>query len=82
MVPVQVYTVKIDKNGKGLFEGVENVENIGRFSFSLKQDELAELENDFLQIDFYQLKNIYDAPGVRSAYNLHHLSTRTAGERK
>ncbi|KPL16777.1 MAG: hypothetical protein AMS26_03445 [Bacteroides sp. SM23_62] len=55
-----VYTVKIDKNGKGLFEGVENVEKIGRFSFSLKKDELAELENTFLRIDFYQLRNIYD----------------------
>ncbi len=55
-----VYTVKIDKNGKGLFEGVENVEKIGGYSFKLKQDELADMEKDFLQIDFYQLKNIYD----------------------
>ena len=57
----QVYTVKIDKNGKGLFEGVENVEKIGRFSFSLSQDELMEIENAFHQVDFYRLKNIYDA---------------------
>ena len=56
----RVYTVKIDKNGKGLFEGVENVEKIGRFSFSLSQDELMEFENAFHQVDFYQLKNIYD----------------------
>ena len=57
----KVYTLRIDKNGKGLFEGIENVDNIGRFSFSLKQDELVEIENAFLQVDFYQLKNIYDA---------------------
>jgi hypothetical protein len=56
-----VYTLKIDKNGKGLFDGVENVEKIGRFIFSLSQDELVELENAFLQVDFYQLRNIYDA---------------------
>ena len=57
----QVYTVKIDKNGKGLFEGVENVDKIGMFSFSLSQDELMEIENAFHQVDFYQLKKIYDA---------------------
>jgi hypothetical protein len=54
-----VYTVKIDKSGKGLFEGVENVDNIGRFSFSLHPDELMEIENAFNHADFYQLKNIY-----------------------
>ena len=56
-----VYTLKIDKKGKGLFEGVKNVEKIGRFSFSLSQDELMELENAFQQVDFYKLKDIYDA---------------------
>lgn len=56
-----VYTLKIDKNGKGLFEGVENVEKIGKFSFSLRHDELQELEKTFRQINFYQLKNIYEA---------------------
>ncbi len=56
-----VYTLKIDKHGKGLFDGVENVEKIGRFSFSLSHDELVELDNAFLQVDFYQLRNIYDA---------------------
>ncbi|MCK4853144.1 MAG: hypothetical protein KAT31_02755 [Bacteroidales bacterium] len=56
-----VYTLKIDKNGKGLFDGVENVEKIGRFSFSFSHDELVELEDAFLQVDFYQLRNIYDA---------------------
>jgi len=55
-----VYTIKIDKNGKGSFEGVENVDNIGRFSFSLSQDELTELANAFHEVDFYQLKKIYD----------------------
>lgn len=55
-----VYTLKIDKNGKGLFEGVENVDKIGRFSFSLSQDELTELENTFQQVNFYQLEKIYD----------------------
>jgi hypothetical protein len=55
-----VYTIKIDKNGKGLFEGVENVEKTGNFSFSISKDELIELENDFVQVDFYRLKNIYD----------------------
>ena len=56
-----VYTLKIGKNGKGLFEGVENVEKTGRFSFSLTSEELQELEDAFLQINFYQLQNIYNA---------------------
>ncbi len=55
-----VYTLKIDKNGKGLFEGVENVDKIGRFNFSLSQDELTELANAFQQVNFYQLEKIYD----------------------
>jgi hypothetical protein len=37
------------------------VERIGRFSFSLGQDELLELQDAFRQVDFYQLKRIYDA---------------------
>jgi len=57
----QVYTIKIDKNGKGLFEGVENVEKIGMFSFSISQDALMEIENAFHQVNFFQLKKIYDA---------------------
>jgi len=56
-----VYTIKIDEKGKGLFEGVENVEKTGRFSFSLSKDELMEFENAFQEIDFYRLRNIYDA---------------------
>jgi len=69
-----VYTVKIDKSGKGLFEGVENVDKIGRVSFSLHQDELTEFENAFLQVDFYQLENIYhaevsDLPTTYITYN-------------
>ena len=69
-----VYTVKIDKSGKGLFEGVENVDNIGRFSFSISQEELMGLENAFLEVDFYQLRNIYerevsDLPTTYITYN-------------
>ena len=56
-----VYTARIAKNGKGLFEGVENVEKIGKFSFSLSRDELAELDRAFDNAAFYQLKNIYNA---------------------
>jgi hypothetical protein len=56
-----VYKVKIDKRGKGLFEGLENVDIIGRFSFSLHPDELTEIENAFHKVDFYQLEKIYDA---------------------
>jgi hypothetical protein len=56
-----VYTIKIAKTGKGLFEGVENVEKTGIYSFSLRQEELAELENAFRQIDFYGLRDIYHA---------------------
>jgi hypothetical protein len=75
-----VYTVKIDKNGKGLFEGMENVEKIGMFSFSLKQDELVELETAFLQIDFYQLKNIYD--GLASDLPTTYITYNKDGQRK
>jgi len=75
-----VYTVKIDKKGKGLFEGVENVEKIGRFSFSLSQDELMEFENAFQQVDFYQLKNIYD--GQVSDLPTTYISYNKDGNRK
>jgi hypothetical protein len=69
-----VYTLKIAENGKGLFEGVENIKKIGRYSFSLSQDELNELQNSFLQIDFYQLQKIYyepvpDLPTTYITYN-------------
>ncbi|MCK5463800.1 MAG: hypothetical protein KAI95_12315, partial [Bacteroidales bacterium] len=56
-----VYTIMIDKKGKGLFEGVENVDKIGIFSFKLSQDELMEIEIAFQEVDFFQLKKIYDA---------------------
>ncbi len=75
-----VYTLKIDKNGKGLFDGVENVEKIGRFGFSLSQDELEELENAFLQVDFYQLKNIYD--GLVSDLPTTYITYNKDGNRK
>ena len=75
-----VYTLKIDKNGKGLFDGVENAERIGSFSFSLSQDELTELENAFLQVDFYQLKNIYD--GLVSDLPTTYITYNKDGNRK
>ncbi len=75
-----VYTLKIDKNGKGLFDGVENVERIGRFSFSLSQEELVELENAFLQVDFYQLRNIYD--GLVSDLPTTYITYNKDGNRK
>ena len=75
-----VYTLKIDKNGKGLFDGVENVEKIGSFSFSLSQDELVALENAFLQVDFYQLKNIYD--GLVSDLPTTYITYNKDGNRK
>ncbi len=75
-----VYTVKIDKRGKGLFEGVENVEKIGRFSFSLRQDELLELENAFQEIDFYRLKRIYD--GQASDLPTTYITYNKDGRRK
>jgi hypothetical protein len=44
-----------------LFEGVENVEHIGLFSFSLSREEIEELEEEFLGIDFFQLDSVYYA---------------------
>ena len=54
-----VYTVKIAKNGKGLFEGVENVEHTGLFSFSLSREKIEELEEEFKRLDFFQLDSVY-----------------------
>ena len=38
-----VYTIKISKNGKGLFEGTKNVDNIGTYRFRLSGKEIDEL---------------------------------------
>ena len=69
-----VYTIRIAQTGKGLFEGVENVEKTGTFTFTLRQEELVDLENAFQRIDFYRLQNIYyaevsDLPTTYITYN-------------
>ena len=57
-----VYTIKIDKNGKGLFEGVENTEKTGTFRFSLSGEELERLVTSFREIRFFEMEDEYYRP--------------------
>ena len=54
-----VYTIKIGKNGKGLYEGIENTDNVGVFRFKLSKDELAGLIQSFENIHFFELEDRY-----------------------
>jgi hypothetical protein len=54
-----VYTIKIDKKGKGLFVGNENTGKIGTYSFRLTRAELAELAQSFAEIRFFYLEDRY-----------------------
>lgn len=54
-----VYTIKISKNGKGVFEGTKNVEKIGTYSFRLSGKEMDELVASFEKIRFFELDDRY-----------------------
>ena len=54
-----VYTIKISKNGKGLFEGTKNVDNIGTYRFRLSGKEIDELIRSFEKIRFFELEDRY-----------------------
>ena len=54
-----VYTLKIDQAGNGIFNGVENTDRVGLYTFRLKKEEIADLEAAFLDAGFFELKNRY-----------------------
>ena len=54
-----VYTITIGNNGKGLFEGSENVENIGTYRFRLSGVEIEELIISFEKARFFELEDKY-----------------------
>ena len=57
-----VYTIKIDKNGKGLFEGIKNTEKNGSFSFKLSEEELEVLKQSFHRVRFFEMEDSYHLP--------------------
>lgn len=68
-----VYTIKIDKQGTGLFIGVEHTEPLGLYSFRLKKSEMEELHSAFERIGFFGLEdryydNISDLPTTYLTY--------------
>ena len=71
-----VYTIKIDTNGKGWYEGIENTEYIGVFRFKLAEEELAGLIQSFGNIHFFELEDRYyklmsDLPTTWVTYRAH-----------
>jgi hypothetical protein len=56
-----VYTIKIDQKGNGLFEGVENTEYEGLYSFRLDKKQLAGLDTSFKQSGFFEMEDKYHA---------------------
>lgn len=57
-----VYTLRIGKNGKGLFEGVEYIQPLGIYKFRLNREELDALHQSFDASGFFELENIYTKP--------------------
>ncbi len=68
-----VYTIQIDSNGNGRFQGVENTELIGLYAFRITTKEIKQLKSLFEQAGFFSLKNRYheyvtDLPTVYLTY--------------
>jgi hypothetical protein len=57
-----VYSIKIDRKGKGLYEGIENTEKKGMYMFSISGEALERLITSFLEIEFFQLEDEYYKP--------------------
>lgn len=75
-----VYTLQIDQNGNGRFNGVENTEYKGLFSFQVTDAELLQLKQAFDDAGFFELedryyKNVTDLPTT-------YLTYRTDGREK
>ena len=56
-----VYTIMIDQKGNALFEGVENTEHIGLYSFRLNKKQLELLRSYFSQAGFFDMEDKYHA---------------------
>ena len=54
-----VYTLKIAKNGKGLFEGEKYTDFIGNYRFKLNKAEIENLHRTFSEIEFFELEDEY-----------------------
>jgi hypothetical protein len=69
-----VYTIKIDQRGNGLFEGVENTEPIGLYSFRLSKKQVQKLNESFLKAGFFEMEDSYhehvtDLPTIYLTYH-------------
>jgi hypothetical protein len=74
-----VYTLTIDQKGNGLFEGVENTEHIGLYSFRLSKKQVQMLNESFARAGFFEMDDSYhehvmDLPTV---YLTYHSNGRT-----
>lgn len=54
-----VYTVRIDRNGNGIFTGEENTEPLGTYKFRLSEEEMEELKSFFDKAGFRDMKDRY-----------------------
>ena len=57
-----VYSIKIDKKGKGLFVGTENIQKKGMYMFSISGEDIERLITSFLEIEFFELEDEYYKP--------------------
>ena len=68
-----VYKLRIDQNGHGVFNGIENTDPIGRYSFRLNSQEMAMIIALFENSGFFELedryyKNVTDLPTTYIEY--------------
>ena len=68
-----VYTIKIDQKGNGIFNGFENTDYTGLYSFRLNNKQLEGLITSFEQSGFFEMEDKYhgyvsDLPTIYLTY--------------
>ena len=54
-----VFKLTVFQNGNGIYEGIKNVSNVGKYSFSLDDGEFEDLKKIFIENNFNDLANNY-----------------------
>jgi hypothetical protein len=75
-----VYTIRIARNGQGVFRGIENTRYTGTYSFRLHRKEKDALESAFRETGFFDLEDRYHA--YVSDLPTTYLTLRSGGREK